>query len=387
MQKKADLWTKNFLLVLSTNFAVFWGFYMLLPTLPKYIVELGGNDTSVGLVVGIFTISAVFLRPWFGREMDKQGRKQIFIMGLIVFFISALLYNLAAAVWVLLALRVVHGIGWGACTTASGTVASDIIPASRRGEGMGYFGLSANLAMSVGPVVGILLMNKLGFSYVFSFSGVLALIAAILALLITYRPNNSRQSNSNRLVEPETIWPGLVMFFVSITYGGIVSFITLLGLEKGIENVGPFFTILAVVLMLTRPLSGIVSDRFGPGYVVLPGMTLLITGLILLSYTGSMPMLLLAGAFYGGGFGAVQPVLQTLMIDLVSPSKRGSANAAFFSALDLGVGIGSIVLGMIAQFANYAVMYRAASFFVIPATILYILRFQTFHQARMEAQD
>lgn len=148
---KASLWTRPFILIILVNFMMFSSMYVLLPTLPVYAQRIGGNETVAGLIVGLFTISAVVMRPISGNLLDRKGRKVLLNAGILIFLFSALAYNLASVILVLLALRVVHGAGWGVMTTAAGTIASDIIPAPRRGEGMGYYGVSSTVAMSLGP--------------------------------------------------------------------------------------------------------------------------------------------------------------------------------------------------------------------------------------------
>src|SRR3989338_606208 len=149
--KNETLLTRNFVLTSFSTVAIFTSFYFLLVTLPIYILQLGGTKSQIGLVIGVFTISSVVLRPFMGREVDKRGRKNMLLAGSLVVLISMLLYNHVTSVTALLLLRVFHGFGWGAATTAASTLIADIAPPSRRGEAMGIFGISANAAMAVGP--------------------------------------------------------------------------------------------------------------------------------------------------------------------------------------------------------------------------------------------
>lgn len=386
MNNRQPLWTRDFILVIAANLAVFAGFQLMLPTLPKYVIALGGDRESVGLILGIFTISAVAFRPWFGRQMDLRGRRGIWMAGLVVFVLVALSYGLAGSLGALFAMRIVHGIGWGASTTAAGTVAADLIPPRRRGEGMGYFGLASNLAMAVGPALGLAIVGRFGFRIMFLSSALLALGALAFAALIHYPPME-REAGRPALVERAVLAPAAIMFLMTVSYGGVVSFITLLAEERGIgtDLVGLFFTAYAVVLILTRPAAGLLADRSGPTLVVIPGSVFLIAGLVLLALVPSPAALLWSGALYGLGFGAIQPIILALVVDLVPPSRRGTANATFFSAFDLGIGLGSMGLGVVAGWIGFRGMYLAAAVVAFLGLLLYVALREPLEAARRSA--
>ena len=146
------IWTKDFILIVMANFFVFLGFQMTLPTIPLFVDNLGGNDQMIGLVIGLFTFSALLLRPYAGRALESKGRRFVFLIGLVIFVFSVGSFGFVNSLIFLFVLRVIQGLGWGFSTTASGTIATDLIPAKRRGEGMGYYGLSGNIALAFGPL-------------------------------------------------------------------------------------------------------------------------------------------------------------------------------------------------------------------------------------------
>ncbi|NMA80611.1 MAG: MFS transporter, partial [Jeotgalicoccus halophilus] len=168
---KSRIWTKDFIIIVIANFFIFTSFQMTLPTLPLYVQEIGSNETWVGIIVGIFTFSALLIRPFGGKMLDTTGRAPVFITGLAILVIS--LYSLAVSttILILVAVRIVQGIGWGLSNTASGTIASDLVPKDRRGEGLGFFGLSGNLALAIGPALGLFLVNHIEFSTLFIICG------------------------------------------------------------------------------------------------------------------------------------------------------------------------------------------------------------------------
>ncbi|MHB1418452.1 MAG: MFS transporter [Bacillota bacterium] len=370
------LWTRIFLLNSLTNFTIFSAFQLLLPTLPEYIKILGGKESTVGLINGIFTVSAVLIRPWVGMQLDRTGRRKVLILGLAIFVISALSYNWAPTVFWLLAFRLIHGAGWGASTTASGTIATDVIPLSRRAEGMGYYGLFGTVAMAIAPALGMLIRQDYGFSTLFYISASLAGVSLILASTLVYKEPLAREKVQVRrvLYESTALHPSLVVFFQAITYGGVVSFITLFAIKTGLKAyVGPYFAVYAIVLMLTRPLAGIVADRKGPYWVILPGYIVVLAGVVMLAFSSSPLLFMMSAAVYALGFGATQPTLQALAVTRAAPERRGAANATFFSAFDLGIGVGAFALGFIAQQLGFTGMYLIAAALGSIGLVIYAL--------------
>ncbi|MCO5385048.1 MAG: MFS transporter [Desulfosporosinus sp.] len=372
------IWNKTIFLILSVSFLMFLSMYMLLPTLPLYAQTLGGNETIAGTIVGIFTLSAVLVRPWFGNLLDRKGRRIILIIGVSIFLVSVLAYNFAFTILSLLALRIVHGIGWGASTTATGTMASDVIPASRRAEGMGYYGIAATIAMSLGPALGLYLIKYSNYSVLFTSSAILAGLGLVGSFFINYEiPRIKTQTESKSpvvkgvILEKTALPPALVLFFITLTYGGIITFLPLYADSRGVKNIGIFFTVYALVLLFSRPLIGKLADRYGVRKFLVPGILLIGIALLLLVKASSLPMFLLVAVVYGLGFGTVQPILNALVISLSPPERRGAANATFAVAMDLGIGLGAVALGFLAQKTSYVYMYGSSAIFALFALVMY----------------
>lgn len=375
-QKEVRFWNKTFFLVLSVSFLMFLSMYMLLPTLPLYAQTLGGSETIAGTIVGIFTFSAVLIRPWFGNLLDRRGRKPILCLGLGLFLISSLFYHLAFTVILLLLLRAVQGIGWGASTTAASTIASDVIPADRRTEGMGYYGIASTIAMSLGPALGLYLVKYTDYALLFTASAIIAALGLAVSLLINYetpppKPAKATPAASKVILEKTALPPSIVLFFITLTYGGIVSFLPAYAAYRGVEDIGVFFTVYALVLLLSRPIIGKLADRYGIKQFLAPGIVLLAGALLLLAETWTLPMFLLVAVLYGLAFGTVQPILNALVISLSPPERRGAANATFAMAMDLGIGLGAVVLGFIVQKLGFEAMYLSSAVFALLALIMY----------------
>ncbi len=373
------IWNKTFFLIMLVSFLMFLSMYMLLPTLPLYAQTLGGSETVAGTIVAFFTLSAVLVRPWFGNLLDRKGRKLILIIGVGIFLVSALSYNFAFSIITLLALRVVHGIGWGASTTATATIASDVIPAVRRAEGMGYYGIAATIAMSLGPALGLYLVEYRSYSVLFTGSAILAALGLAGAFFINYEipckvPAEVKAPLVKGVIlEKTAIPPAVVLFFITLTYGGIVSFLPSYAAYRGVENIGIFFSVYALVLLFGRPIIGKMADQYGARKFLVPGILLIATALILLVKASTLPVFLLVGVVYGLGFGTVQPILNALVISLSPPERRGAANATFAMAMDLGIGLGAVSLGFIAQKMGYEYMYGCSAILALLALVMYFV--------------
>ena len=344
------IWTKDFILIFSAKFFIFLGFQMTLPTIPLFVEHLGGNDRLIGLTVGIFTVSALLVRPFAGRALETIGRKAVYLTGLFLFALTVGSYSFITGIFLLLLFRIFQGAGWGMSTTASGTIATDLIPAKRRGEGLGYYGLAGNLAMAFGPSLGLILVPLVTFRWLFIICAFLGFIALVLSMFIQYKKVDRNSDPSPKkldIFEKSAIQPSLLMFFITVTFGGIATFLPLYTLEKGVDGIQLYFLIYAVALMITRAFAGKLYDRKGHKAVFLPGAALIFTAMLLLAWIPNHCVLFTAAFLNGFGFGLIQPGLQSWAIVRSPVNRRGMVNATFFSFFDLGIGLGAIAFGQI----------------------------------------
>lgn len=378
------LWTRNFLLLIAANFAVYVSFYMLIPSLPVYIKEITGMDALTGLAMGVFLLAAVLFRPFAGRLIDTGKRKDIFLFGSATFLFSSLAFNLAPTLLVLLPARFVQGLGWAYCNTAAGTLASDIIPKPRLAEGMGYYGLSLSVAMALGPALALFLMQRFNFQLMFYVCAGFVLLSFLLALLINHQNVNKMTKTTatlKALLEKRALHPSLVMFFVAFSYAAIVSFLALYGQHRQVADIGLFFIVYAISIAVSRPLLGRLADRYGYDIVIIPGLMLCNLTLVIIYLAHTLPVFILAGVVYGIGFGAVQPTTQALSVSYVPPERRGAATATYFLFLDLGLGLGSVLWGFVAQFLGYELMYLVV---IIPSLLSLLVYLFFARQAKMQ---
>ncbi|HEY9577916.1 MAG TPA: MFS transporter [Pseudobacillus sp.] len=378
IQTKADkIWTKDFVLICLANFFIFLGFQMTLPTVPLFVEYLGGSEQSIGIVTGIFTFSALLLRPYAGHALESKGRRLIYMVGLAIFVFSVGSFGFAVSIAFLLILRIIQGIGWSFSTTATGTIATDLIPPKRRGEGMGYFGLSGNLAMAIGPALGLTLAGSISFTNLFMICAGLGIIALGLSTRVRYKPvePSLKRTAQGRfdIFEKTAIKPSLLLFFITVTFGGISSFLPLYTAQKNIAGIEMYFLIFAVFLMITRTFAGRIYDTRGHIAIFLPGSFIILIAMILLAWLPNSLVLFIAAALYGTGFGSVNPALQAWSVNQAPNHRKAMANATFFSFFDLGVGVGAIAFGQIAFLFGYKDIYLASAVSVFLSMLLYIL--------------
>lgn len=364
------LWTKPFILITVGMLFLFTGFYMLLPTLPLFIKRLGGNEGQVGLVVGVFMLSAVILRPIIGVLLDRFGRRPFILWGLLLFTLAMYMYSWVGGIVVLIGLRIVQGMSWAVSTTAIFTAITDIIPSARRGEGMGWFSTAMTMAMAVGPMFGIWVIKNLSYHALFLFAVGLSAIAFFLMYIVKIPFQPQSHSRKIELFEKSVLPVTVSVFFLNFAYGGISAFVPLLTNSIKV-NSGAFFLVYAATLVLSRPIAGKLSDRQGEKFVILPALVITISALIALSFSTGLLGVLISAVLYGIGFGSASPALQAATIRLARPDRKGIANASLLTATDLGIGLGSIVLGWVSQYTSYQVVFMVSAVSVVFSLLVF----------------
>lgn len=359
------MFTRDFSLAILANLFSFASMYVLLATLPLYVVAIGGTVSDAGVVLACFTLSAVMVRPVVGRLSDRRAKKAIMLAGAVILAASSLLYAPVHSVPLLMAVRVFHGVGWAAFGTAASALAADLAPLSRRGEAMGYFGVGMNVAMAIGPALGVFLVGWTGYGSLFLTAMVLGAAAALTTAGIAEPRRAPGQGALQRgwrsFILPSALFPSAVLFTNALTYASVVALLPLFADEVGLGNPGLFFTVFSVVVLVLRGPLGRMSDRRGRVAVVAPGLSVTFVALLVLSQAQSTTTMLVVAVLYAVGVGAAQPALMAMTVDRAGPQERGAAMGTYTTAMDLGIGVGSVVWGVVAQSLGFATMYVAAS--------------------------
>ncbi|MEB2629994.1 MFS transporter [Peribacillus frigoritolerans] len=379
-QSRTRLWTKDFVIVSSINFFITLIFYLLMVTLAIYAVnELNASTSEAGLISGIFIIGTLIGRLFIGRFIDSIGRKKTLFIGLIFFTLTTLLYFVDLGIGFLLVNRLIHGMAMGMASTATGTIVAQIIPPTRKGEGIGYYSMSATLATAIGPFIGLFMAQHTSFQIIFSFClalGVISLITAFFlyvpALKVTAKVTESKGFKLSNFIEPKALPISIITLLLAFCYSSVLSFISFYAIEIDLVNTASFFFVVyAVAVLLSRPFSGPLMDRKGSNFIMYPAFIIFGVGLLLLSMTTNSFTLLAAGFLIGLGFGNMQSSSQAIAVKLTPPHRMGMATSTFFIMLDAGLGFGPYILGFIIPITGYSTLYVILGVVVILTSVLY----------------
>jgi MFS family permease len=379
-QSRTRLWTKDFVIVSSINFFITLIFYLLMVTLAIYAVnELDASTSEAGLISGIFIIGTLIGRLFIGRFIDSIGRKKTLFIGLIFFTLTTILYFVDLGIGFLLVNRLIHGMAMGMASTATGTIVAQIIPATRKGEGIGYYSMSATLATAIGPFIGLFMAQHTSFQVIFSFClalGVISLITAFFlyvpALKVTAKVTESKGFKLSNFIEPKALPISIITLLLAFCYSSVLSFISFYAIEIDLVNTASFFFVVyAVAVLLSRPFSGPLMDRKGSNFIMYPAFIIFGVGLLLLSMTTNSFTLLAAGFLIGLGFGNMQSSSQAIAVKLTPPHRMGMATSTFFIMLDAGLGFGPYILGFIIPVTGYSTLYIILGVVVILTSVLY----------------
>ena len=361
--------------------AVFFVFYGLVSVLPLYATEdLNRSDSDAGLLLSIFLLSAIITRPFTGKVLEHFGKRKLLYISLIGYFVCTVLYLFFKPFALLLLLRFIQGIFFSILTTANNSIAADIVPPSRKGAGLGYFTMSLNLAVVLGPFVGLLVIQYLSFEILFIIMSAVILIGGIAALSIKLDdiPQVAKQQKFSialsDLFEKKALPTAAIACFIAIAYASVLSFLSVYAKQKGLMEVASlFYAVYAAAMLLTRPFTGRLYDQKGPKFVIIPGFILFILGLITLAYVNGPVLFMLAGVLIGLGYGALVPSFQSMTIQSTDPRRTAYATATFFTLFDVGIALGSWLLGIIATQYGYVEVYLAAAFVVTIGAIVFMV--------------
>ncbi|MBB3188420.1 MFS transporter [Microbacter margulisiae] len=371
------LWNRDFILLTLSNFLLCITYYALISTLPIYLaVNLHADNSAIGIVLAVYTIASVLVRPFSGFALDKFGRKMIFLAALILYTAVFVGYIVAISIAFITLLRFMQGLGWGVATISGATMAVDIMPANKRGEGIGFYSLSTTLGMSVGPIIGLFIARQ--WDYMAMFWGLL-LISSLGALsgYLVKIPRNATPAianlnlNLHNLFEPKALSSSFNLLIVMMAYGGLLSFVALYGREVGVQNTSLFFLIFAIGIAISRITVGKVFDKHGPARILTLCLILDIFGFAMLALLKT-PMGYFASAMIiGFGNGVVFPVFQTMVNNLAEPSHRGAANSTLYTALDLGMGSGMVAVGIISEHTSLSISFLICALLCIAGLVLF----------------
>lgn len=379
MSETNTLWTKSFIAACIGNFLLFFAFYLLVPVFPIYLIdEYGASKSLIGLLLSSYTVAALLIRPFAGFILDMVYRKPIYLAAYILFVITFVGYPLANTIGLFLFFRILHGFTFGFVTTAGNSLIVDVTPAARRGEGLGFFGVANTIAMAVGPMTGLYLHDYYSYDIIFYTAIGTGLLGFVFASFIKAERKPIKRGEQivlDRFFLFEGFRAGFALLLVGIPYGMVVTYVAIFGKEIGISSgVGLFFTFMAIGLTASRFFSGRMVDRGKLVQVVVWGTALSAISFFLLPALNYIDnKLIITISFYiisfimGIGYGMIFPAYNTLFVNLAPNNRRATASSTYMTSWDIGIGLGLVSGGMLADSANglqLAYLYGAIIAFV-----------------------
>ncbi len=354
------VWNPIFIRIFIVNVTMQMGQFMMNTLIPKYAKHLGASVSVVGIVTSMFAITALSMRIFAGPATMTFSKKKILAAASMVIASAFGLYGLSASIPMVMVARLLHGCGMGFSGSTALALASDALPHDKLGAGIGFFSLGQAIATAVGPSVGLTLVPKIGYSMTF-FIGASVVVFAAFMLLTIKAPDIAAKVpfkiSLNTIFAKEAAIPMLLILFLTIGYNNISAFLVLFAESRNVGNIGLFFSVYAVVMLVTRPVVAVLSDRLGVRKIMLPAMICFAVSMVLISLSTSLTMFLIAAAIAAIGFGSCQPAVQTLCIKSVTPQRRGVGSSTNFVGLDLGGLVGPVLAGAVADRFGYATMF------------------------------
>lgn len=376
------LWTAAFALLLGIVHLYFLSYALYFAALPLYVK--GARHWQIGLVVGVPFIASMLLRLYTGRIVDRVGRRRLLLAGAAGCAIATLLQAVSADVWYLAAVRVLYGVTAAFMTTAIMAALADVLPAPRRGEGMGWYGVLYTSTSLYGPALGLWLAQTFGYGAFFGVGVVLNLGCLALALLLSEtQAAQHRAAPRGRLFSPSARLTMLTFLSLTIPAGAVTAFLALYEKQRHAGDPGLFFALYGSTLLLGRLGGGWVADRWSRRAAIVPGLIVTGGAMLLLSVADSTAAFYLAALLYGGGFAFGHTGLTILTMDRAPEAERGAAMATLTGAWDVGTVLGAFVLGFLADASGYAALFALVG--VLPLVQLAVFLSWLHAERRAEA--
>lgn len=381
------LWTRDFILLIVIAALASTAITTQMGTLPLYVESLGGSTAESGAIVGILGISALIFRFPTGVMIDKYGRRIMLLIGLGILVVDFTLLNVFRTLLILFCLRFLQGIGNGMQTTATSTIAADLIPPRRLQVGLGYFSLAQVVPSAIGPMIGLAVVERFGYDALFVIGVVLTALSLLLSLFLNVVPargdggarrrlanaagtsegagtaetaDGAKRSGSGSLallIRPSVVLPSAIMFVVFCAAAGVTAFIAQYAVELHIANVGTYFVVASLSTVVVRLVISPQLIRFPQPVVVAASLVMVVAPFFLIAHANNLAVLLLAALLYGAGQANLQPMMNTLVLQGIEPGQRGRVTAFFSASGDVAYGGGAMLWGYVASLCGFRMMF------------------------------
>lgn len=383
MEKQETLFNKGFIGITLINFVVYLVYYLLMVIIAVIAQDnLQATLGQAGLASGIYIIGTLVARLLIGKKLELYGRKAVLRYGCLFYLLTTIAYLYTPTISMLYLIRLLNGFGYGTVSTATNAIVTVYIPESRHGEGINYYGLSTSLAAAIGPFIGMILLNTTSFYFIILFS--IVLIAATTIASFVFPVKNLVLTETHRrelkswsldsFFEKKVLFITFIAFLMGLSYSSVLAFLSSYAQVIHLVQASSFFFVVyAVVITLTRPLSGRIFDAYGENAVMYPSYLFLAFGLFVLSMTTTSWLLLVSGALIGLGYGTFMSNGQAICLKKCEKHQIGIALSTYFIGLDLGLGVGPYLLGELRTYLSFQKVYVVAAILPVLCIVLYAM--------------
>ena len=345
--KRESIWSVPFVILLLANFFQSTAAFTANTTIPLYIDSMGATAGIVGIIVGAFAITALLIRPFAGPAFDSFSRKKLLMIAQGVNALAFVLYGFVDSIPLFFMVRLLHGIGIGCSGPLAMSLVSEYLPLRKFATGLSVYSLAQTFAQVFGPGAGLWLIEVIGFQGTYLIAAALLILTVISISRVEELPRERPpyQLRLGRMFAKEALDKALVVMLFSISFGGIISYLVLYGTKLGIENLGMYFVVYALCLLVTRPIYGRLADTFGAERVLVPGVIAFAISYIMLAHATNFGELMGVAAVGALGFGACMPLVQSLAMASVPTERRGAASNTIFTGMDIGMLVGPFFAG------------------------------------------
>ena len=361
LQTTRKIFTREFILAILSQFSFMSVFFILIPTLPIYLIKSGSGEAEIGVLVGIFFVSALALRPFVGRALIRIPEKIFMVTGAVLFAVTSLAYLVAPPFWPLFMVRAFQGIGLALFHTASFTLVANISPKDHLGQSLSYFFLAPNISLALLPSLGMFLINRFSFTFLFLTCLGLSLCALGITLQFKRRPVTPSENPPGMLLSRKAIPPSIVSLLNFMIWGAITAFFPLYALHCGVTNSGLFFTAVAIMFFLGRALGGKILDLYSKERIIPLFLIMSLVSMVILAFSKNLTMFIVVAVIWGIGNAFLTPAILAYIIDRADSSK-GPAIGMYMLLSDLGLGLGPVIMGLVIGLSSYPVMFLCLAF-------------------------
>jgi MFS family permease len=359
MQTFESLFTRNFVLAFIAQLAFTSIIQLLIPTFPIYLQKLGSTEIEIGALVGVLGLASMVARPLVGRALMKMREKTFMVAGSIIFTIGSIGYLLVPPFWPLLLVRFFQGVGFGCFHTASTTYVVSISAVENRARIIGYFALTMNIAGAIAPPVGVILISRFGPNHLFLVCSAVSLCMLLVSACLgrsPVLPTHDSVTEKIVLLNRKALPPSVIGSLGLFVWASLTTFFPLYALKQGVANPGLFFTVMAIMLILSRVLGGRIFDVPDKRIVILPCIVGFVVAMVLLSFSRTQPMFLIVAAIWGVGHAFLMPSLITYALERAG-TPAGPVVGTFYAVADVGTFVGPLCMGVVLRYTNYPTMF------------------------------